>query len=143
MSSMLIAQRSIVIDASPEEVWEALTTPELIRQYFFSVDTITDWKVGSPIVHRGEWQGKPFEDKGTILQYNPPKLLQYTHWSPLAGTPDLPENYQTVSIMLEEQGTGTEVTIANDNAGSEESRRHSAENWQHVLEALKDLLENR
>jgi uncharacterized protein YndB with AHSA1/START domain len=143
MSSMLIAQSSIVIDASPEEVWEALTTPELIKQYFFGVDTITDWQVGSPIIHRGEWEGKLFEDKGTILQYNPPKLLQYTHWSPLSGAPDLPENYQTVSISLEERDSGTEVTIANDNAGSEESRRHSAENWHRVLKGLKDLLENR
>jgi uncharacterized protein YndB with AHSA1/START domain len=143
MSSMLIAQSSIVIDASPEEIWEALTTPELIKEYFFGVDTITDWKVGSPIVHRGEWEGKPFEDKGVILQYNPPKLLQYTHWSPMGGTPDKPENYQTVSIMLDEQGGGTEVSIANDNAGSEESRRHSAENWHSVLEALKKLLETR
>jgi uncharacterized protein YndB with AHSA1/START domain len=44
---------SITIDAPIEEVWRAVTTPALIKQWFFGVDTETDWNVGSPLVHRG------------------------------------------------------------------------------------------
>ena len=58
----------VKINASPEKVWTALTTPKLIKQWFFGVNTVTDWKVGSPIVHTGEWQGKAYEDKGNILK---------------------------------------------------------------------------
>ncbi len=39
-------------------------------------------KVGSPILYRGEWHGKLFEDKGQILEIEPEKRLVSTHWSP-------------------------------------------------------------
>ena len=78
---------SATIDAPIDEVWNALTTPEVIKRWFFGVDTETDWQVGSPLVHRGEWQGKPYEDKGTILAFEPPTTLVHTHWSPASGEP--------------------------------------------------------
>src|SRR5687767_6507873 len=68
MRETLRTESTISIDASSARVWEALTTPEVIKEWFFGVDTETDWKVGSPIVHRGEYQGKPYEDKGSIVQ---------------------------------------------------------------------------
>ena len=45
------------IDASTEAVWAAITTPSLIKLWFFGVDTKSDWKVGSRLVHTGEYQG--------------------------------------------------------------------------------------
>src|SRR4026207_1458741 len=77
----LATSASVTIDAPIDEVWNALTTPELIKRWFFGVDTETDWQVGSPLVHRGEWQGKPYEDKGTILAFDRPTTLAHTHWS--------------------------------------------------------------
>ena len=50
---------SVMINAPVERVWEALTVPEQIKQWFFGVDTESDWKAGSALVHRGEWKGKP------------------------------------------------------------------------------------
>ena len=84
----LAATNSITIAAAIDEVWEALTTPDQIKRWFFGVDTETDWKVGSPLVHRGEYQGKPYEDKGEIVRFDPPELLVHTHWSDLSGTPE-------------------------------------------------------
>jgi uncharacterized protein YndB with AHSA1/START domain len=141
MDKGLIAQAEITIKASPERVWEALTTPRLIKQYFFGSDVASDWKVGSPITYRGEWQGKAYEDKGEILQVLPGKLLISTHWSPLSGTPDAPENYHTVSYELTGEADNTAVRIRQDNNASEDEVKHSAENWKMVLEGLKVLLE--
>jgi hypothetical protein len=53
------ATSSITIDAPVDEVWKAITTSELIKQWFFGVDTESDWRPGGPLIHRGEWQGKP------------------------------------------------------------------------------------
>jgi len=53
--SDLGASSSITVDAPIEKVWRALTTPELIKTWFFGVDTESDWEAGSSIVHRGEW----------------------------------------------------------------------------------------
>ena len=136
-----IAESAIFIKAPIAKVWDALTNPEIIKQWFFGVDTITDWKVGSPILHRGVWDGKPFEDKGTVLKFEPRKMVMTTHWSPLSGTPDIPENYQNVTYTVTERDGGTEVIIANDGNENAESRDHSAQQWQMVLESLKKLLE--
>ena len=141
MDRGLIAQAEITIKASRQRVWEALTTPRLIKQYFFGSDVASDWKVGSPITYRGQWQGKPYEDKGEVLQVLPGRLLVTTHWSPLSGTPDAPENYHTVSYDLAGEGEGTTVRLRQDNNASEEELMHSEQNWKMVLEGLKALLE--
>ena len=141
MAKGLTAKASITIHAPPSKVWEALTTPELIKQYLFGTNVVTDWKVGSPILYRGVWQGKPYEDKGKILQLIPEKRFQSTFWSSLAGKEDKPENYNTVTYELEAKGNGTVVTVSQDNVLSEEERVHSEGNWRMVLEAMKKLLE--
>jgi uncharacterized protein YndB with AHSA1/START domain len=139
--SDLSTTSSITIDASVEDVWKALTTPELIKQWFFGVDTETDWKVGSPLVHRGEYQGKPYVDKGEIVRFDPPKLLVHTHWSDLSGKPDSPEHYQEVTWALSERDGATELTISERNLPSEEAKAVSEQGWKTVLNNLKDLLE--
>jgi uncharacterized protein YndB with AHSA1/START domain len=132
---------STTIQAPAREVWKALTTPEVIEQWFFGVHTETDWTPGSPIVHRGEWQGKPYVDKGEIVRFDPPELLVHTHWSDLSGTPDSPENYQEVSWALAERDGSTELTIRERNLPSEEGKEASGQTWKTVLERLKSLLE--
>ena len=141
MDKTYTAAASTTINAPASRVWEALTKPELIKKYMFRTDVISDWKVGSPIVYKGEWQGKPFEDKGQILAFEPEKLLVSTHWSPLSGVPDLPENYHTVTYRLSESDGKTEVTIHQDKNASEEEKADSEANWKAILDGLKKLLE--
>jgi uncharacterized protein YndB with AHSA1/START domain len=137
----LATQNSITINAPAAKVWEALTTPDLIKQWFFGVDTLSDWKEGSSIVHKGEWQGKPYEDKGKILKIEPPKTLVHSHWSALSGLPDQPENYQQVTWTLSDQAGKTELTVAEVNLPSEEGKATSEKSWKLVLNSLKELLE--
>jgi uncharacterized protein YndB with AHSA1/START domain len=132
---------STTIDAPIEQVWSALTTPAVIKQWFFGVDTETDWSVGSPLVHRGEYQGKPYVDKGEIVQFDPPKRLVHTHWSEASGTPDSPEHYEEVTWSLAERGGATELTITERNLPSEEAKSTSDQSWRMVLGNLKELLE--
>lgn len=139
--SDLGATSSVTIDAPAEEVWDAITTPEQIKQWFFGVDTESDWKVGSPLVHRGDWQGKPYEDKGEIVRIEPPKVLVHTHWSDLSGKPDRPENYQEVTWSLSQRNGSTELTIKERNLPSEEAKAMTEQSWQTVLTNLKTLLE--
>lgn len=141
MPSELSTTASIEIDAPAKKVWEALTTPDLIKQWFFGVDTETDWVEGSPIVHRGEYQGKPYEDKGTILRVDPGRLLVHTHWSPGSGLPDSPENYQEVSWVVVELAGSTELTVTEVNLPSEEAKAISEQGWTAALTALRDHLE--
>ena len=142
MNKTLIAKATININVPTSKVWDALTKPDLIKQYMFGTQVTTDWKVGSPITYKGEWNGKAYEDKGKVLQVEPGKLLVSTFWSSLSGLTDIPENYKTVSYELSAEGRGTNLTITQDNNDSQEEANHSEQNWKMVLEGIKKLLEN-
>jgi len=141
MSQNLVAKASISINAPPSKVWEALTNPAMIKQYLFGTEASSDWKVGSPITYKGVWEGKTYEDKGTILEVVPEKRLVSTYWSSMGGKPDVPENYQKVTYELVEEGGKTTLNITQDNNPNEKSKEHSGENWGMVLGKLKELLE--
>jgi uncharacterized protein YndB with AHSA1/START domain len=141
MDEDFIATASTVIDAPIQVVWDALVTPEAVRQYMFGTTVVSDWEEGSPIVWRGEWKGEPYEDKGVILQFTPGRTLRYSHFSPLSGLPDEPESYHTVTIELSDDGAQTRVSLSQDHNPTEEAREHSARNWATMLAALKEFLE--
>jgi uncharacterized protein YndB with AHSA1/START domain len=141
MKKQFIAIADISIHAPAAKVWEALTKPELIKQYLFGTEVTTDWQVGSPITYKGEWKGKAYKDKGKVLQIEPEKLLVSTFWSSLSGLPDVPENYKTVTYKLSAKGGITRLTLTQDNNDTEEEANHSKANWNMVLGKLKELLE--
>ena len=43
---------------------------------FFAADVESDWKIGSPIRFKGEFKGKPYEDKGVLLKVKPGRRLK-------------------------------------------------------------------
>ncbi len=141
MDKDLIAKASISINAPNSTVWDALVNPVAIKQYMFGTNVVSDWRENSPIVWQGMWQGKPYEDKGVILQFKPGQMLQYSHFSPLSGIPDKPENYHTVTVELSTDGNQTRVSLAQDHNTTEEERAHSEENWGMMLAALKKFVE--
>lgn len=143
MDKGLVAEASITVDAPVERVWQALVDPAAIKEYMFGTDAVSDWREGSQIVWKGEWQGRTYEDKGQILRLDPPRVMQYSHFSPLTGQPDAPENYHTVTIDLASEGDQTVISLRQDNNASEEEREHSQNNWSMMLESLKQLLEKR
>lgn len=144
MKTVIIAKASTQIHAPLSKVWEALTNPAIIKQYFFGTNTHTDWKVGSPITFTGEWQGKTYEDKGKVLEFIPNEKISYTYWSSMSGMEDKPENYVIVNYFVADSGSGkTTVTITQENIPDEKMREHSEENWKTVLRSMKDLLEQK
>ena len=141
MDENLIARASISINVPSEKVWDALVTPQAIKQYMFGTNVVSEWHEGSPITWKGQWQGKPYEDKGVILKFKRGRTIQYSHFSPLSGLPDKQENYHTVTIELSTNGNQTHVALAQDNNSTEEARAHSEKNWWMMLAALKKFLE--
>jgi uncharacterized protein YndB with AHSA1/START domain len=143
MESNLIAKASVTIAASTAKVWHALTTPASIKQYMFGTEVASDWREGSPITWKGTWEGKPYEDKGVILQLKPERTLQYSHFSPASGLPDKPENYHTVTIELWSEGDATRVALSQDRNPTSAARDHAEGNWARMLQGLKKVLETK
>lgn len=136
-----VAHASVTISASPERVWEALTDPNMIKQYMFGSTVTSSWKVGAPITWKGEMNGKAYEDKGSIQRFDPPRLIEYTHFSPLSGQPDVPENYHLVRVKLSPADGATRVDLEQTGNPTEESRKHSENNWTQMLNGMKKVVE--
>lgn len=143
MSRGFEATTSVTIEAPAAKVWDALISPDKVKQYMHGTEMSTDWKEGSPIRWRGEWQGRAYEDKGEVLEVKPQKLLRYTHWSPMGGSEDRPENYHTVTYKLSgEDGTTLLTLVQDNNPSQEEAERMAANNWAPVLQGLKKTAES-
>ena len=141
MRSDHIATASTVIEAPAGAVWKALVTPTDIKQYMFGTTVDSQWKVGSAITWSGEWKGKPYQDKGKILTIVPQQTLSYSHFSPLSGQPDRPENYHTVTISLVALDAQTRVTLTQDGNATADEQKHAEENWSTMLKGLKEHVE--
>ncbi|TCM47683.1 SRPBCC domain-containing protein [Kribbella sp. VKM Ac-2568] len=136
-----VATAKTEISASPTQVWGVLTDPEQIKKFMFGADVETDWQPGSPIIWKGVYEGKEYEDKGEILAVEPGRLLKVTHYSPLSGQPDTPENYHTLTYELEESGTTTRLSLSQDNNASEEEAEHSRGMWEMLVNGVKEAAE--
>jgi uncharacterized protein YndB with AHSA1/START domain len=136
----LIATASTVVDADKKKVWQAITDPAEVKQWFFGTDLATDWTPGSPITWSGEWEGKPYQDKGEVVAVDEPNRLEVTHFSPLTGQEDVPESYHTLVYALDADEEGTKVTITQDNNGDQDEADRNAATWAQMLESLKGHL---
>jgi uncharacterized protein YndB with AHSA1/START domain len=136
-----IARAETEIEAPASRVWEALTDPEQIEQFMFGSRVTTDWKPGSSIVWKGEYEGKPYEDKGEILEFEPERRLRMTHFSPMSGDEDVPENYHTLTYELEARNGSTRVSLTQDGNDTPEAAEHSQANWEKMLSGLKATVE--
>ena len=141
MTENHVATSVTSIDAAPDRVWEVITDPAAVKEFMFGATLQTDWKVGSPITWQGEWEGKPFQDKGRIVAVEPGRKLVYTHFSPLSGQADQPENYHTLEWTLEDQGGATKLSLSQDNNPSEEAATHSKGMWDKLVADVKALAE--
>jgi uncharacterized protein YndB with AHSA1/START domain len=141
MKGNYAAESKIAIHAPPAKVWEALTTPALVKSYLMGADVKSDWKVGSPLTYTGEYQGKPFEEKGVIRKIEPGKVLQATHFSATSGKEDKPENYALVTWELTQDGDETIVSVTQDSIATKEGVATSQSNWSGVLAGLKKTTE--
>lgn len=128
------------IKTTPEKLWQALTSAEFTRQYWFGIDVATDWKVGSPIQFVRE--GKSVM-QGEVLEYKPFTLMAYTFHDQMHEDSNL-EPPTKVTLEIEpEAGTET-VRLVVTHMNFVENSRHLeyiSGGWPAVLSGLKTFLE--
>ena len=149
MSQPLFVKNSIVINASAAKVWDALVNPEQTKKYMFGCETVSDWKVGSPLLWRANYEGKETVFvKGSIVIFKPEKFLAYTTFDPFSTIADVPENYLTVTYELISEGAQTlfNVTQGDFSTVEESEKRYkdvynNGEGWNPILVEIKKLVE--
>jgi uncharacterized protein YndB with AHSA1/START domain len=135
---------TVDILAPARKVWLALTEPGMVKQWQYGSDLLTTWEVGTPIVFRNDWNGKVFEQKGTVLEFVPPSRLRYSLFFPRPGLEDLPENHFSMTYELTERGGITSLLVRQeDPRPSEGNGASSGDEGPDVLSYLKELVETR
>jgi uncharacterized protein YndB with AHSA1/START domain len=151
MAKPLIIKNTIVINASAAEVWDALVNPKQTKKYMFGCEAISNWKVGDPLLWKGQHEGKEIVFvKGYIQDIQPEKFLAYTAHDPNnTAIEDIPENYLTITYSLTyEKGKTTFVVTQGDyNKVADGKRRYeesynNGEGWHPLLVQIKSLVES-
>jgi uncharacterized protein YndB with AHSA1/START domain len=150
MAKPLFVKNTIVINAPASQVWDALVNPQQTKKYMFGCETVSDWKVGSPLLWKGTHEGKEMVFvKGEIVDIKPEKLLVYTTIDPHSAIDDTTENYLTVTYALtgDKSKTTLVVTQGDYNQVAEGKRRYqeaynNGEGWHPILVQIKSLVES-
>jgi len=136
-----VITETVVIHAPAAVVWQYLTVPDLMKQWMLdtamTMTITTDWQVGSPIRMQGNLHGIAFENSGTVLHYEPEKLLQYTHLSSLSQLPGRPEDFCQLAFSLTANAKETILTLTITNFPTVAIFKHLEFYWRVALLSLK------
>lgn len=128
------------IKTTPDELWRALTDPELVKQWRFGSHAESDWRVGSP--WRMVTEAGQVLDSGEIVESDPPARLTIkwrSEWKPELTA----EGYSLCTLDLEpvsSEATKLTVTHAIDKSPSQLIDGVSM-GWPMTLSNLKTFLE--
>ena len=143
MNKNLRVSKNILIDSTAEKVRDFLVNPEKIKIYLFGTETLSDWKIGSPIIFQGEYNGQQYKDKGNVLGKIKNKILKYNYLSGFSGLEDRPDNYCIVTYEIENLSeTRVRFTWTQEGFANKESQQHSENGLNGMLEQIKELVEN-
>jgi uncharacterized protein YndB with AHSA1/START domain/DNA-binding transcriptional ArsR family regulator len=125
------------IRAAPEEVWHALTDPELTAQYWRHRN-VSDWQAGSRWEHvRVDGSGIA-DSVGTVLEAAPPGRLVMTFGAPGDESADEPS---VVTFDIEPHGDIVRLTVVHEKLAGQAEYEGVAHGWPAVMSNLKSLLE--
>lgn len=132
---------TLVLPASPEEVFETLASDAVTRWWvrpgvFDTREWSGDVREGGPWQASGMGAAGPYGLEGEFVRVDRPRELSHT-WH-LVGTPSAPS---IVSYVLEPIPDGTRVTFRHGDFGSPEATEANRAGWQTSFEALANLLE--
>jgi uncharacterized protein YndB with AHSA1/START domain len=136
-------EKEIFINASPELVFDMLTNSAQVIKYFPLKEVVSEWKVGSEVLYKGEVDNKSFTDYGVIDVISRPDEYKYTYWSDNHGTDRTPENHLSIRYKLSKEGKGTKLELVQSNLRSKEMfQMMDATVWDFLLNNMKNHIES-
>jgi uncharacterized protein YndB with AHSA1/START domain len=131
---------AIYIAATPEKVWQALTSAEFSRQYFSGFAIEADLKVGGAFIARAP--DGSVHIGGEVIECDPPKRLTVT-WN--VNWPALVEKLGPTLVTYEIEPAGDTVRLtmlqSHDREISDDILSGGRTGWPAILSSLKSLLE--
>jgi uncharacterized protein YndB with AHSA1/START domain len=127
------------IRTSANELWNALTDPEVMKKYWFGFHQESDWQVGSSwtLIHSEGWVA----DTGEILEIDPPKRL-VIKWRNEFKPELKAEGYSQCVFEIEPAGDAVKLTVTHSIERDKSKVIQAVSGgWPKILSNLKSLLE--
>ena len=129
---------TIYIASTPEKIWQALTSAEFSRDYFFGNAVEVELKIGGAYIVRAP--DGSLHISGEVIECNPPRKLTFNvNW------PELIEKLGQTLVTYEIEPAGDAVrltmTESHDRPLSDDILSGGRQGWPAILSSLKSLLE--
>ena len=132
-------EAEILVEATPDEVWDALTSPEKTRDYYYGTDILSDWQPGS------RWTSESGDElylEGELIEVDRPRrIVQTFHVAieePAASDPPSRVTWEVVPV----DAATTRVRMIHEDMG-QATRDYVDGGWEHILSGLKRVVEER
>jgi uncharacterized protein YndB with AHSA1/START domain len=126
------------IETTPEKLWEALTSSDFTKRYWWDTRVVSDWKVGSPfsLVLNGRTT-----DVGEVLEAERPRRLSYT-FRHILNEAARNERPSRVTFVLEPHGKLVKLTLTHEDFAEDSVVIDGiSKGWPAIMSSLKSLLE--
>ena len=143
MVNDLIVTRSVMLNATPERVWEALTHPGMTKQYLYNCEVRSDWKSGGTLTWKGIYQGRQLEHEGKILEIIPGRRIKYSGFDRLTRGDISREGDVYITHEIVPQGNRTKLLTTLEHFEGDETRAElAADQWDfEIMPKLQTLVE--
>ncbi|WP_322082224.1 SRPBCC family protein [Burkholderia sp. BCC1972] len=133
-------ERAIFVAAPIEVLANSLAEPSRMAEWMgddaMPVSVEHEGRAGGSIVVRGR-QHVPFENRGRILRWDPPRRFSWTHLSTLSNLPDEPASYTTLDFALEPVCGGTTLSFTMHGFPTLTIRKHLVLYWGVTLDVIR------
>jgi uncharacterized protein YndB with AHSA1/START domain/DNA-binding transcriptional ArsR family regulator len=128
----------VYIRTTPEQLWQAITDPEITARWFHRSRVDSRWRAGEPVRY---FIDNELVVDGEVLDADPPKRL-VTTWA-FRRSPDTRDDPPSRVIWeIEPSGDMCKLTLVHDGFANEtETYRSVGSGWPFILSSLKSLLE--
>lgn len=143
MVNDLVVTRSVVLNASPARVWEALTHPGMTKQYMYNCEVSSNWEAGGSVRWKGNYNGRTLDEAGEVMEVIPGKLLKYSGFDRLAEGDISRDGNIYITHELIPYGSKTKLLTTLEHFEGDESRaEYAAQQWDfEILPRLQTLVE--
>ena len=130
---------ALFIEATPEQVWDAIINPEFTLQYFHGVrvEVTPERRIS------GSADGSEIWDENAVLEWDPPRRLSH-EWHSFYDPELAAEDKSRVTWEIEAQDGGfSKLTVIHDRLENapKTAASVSGAGWMMVLSGLKSVLE--
>ena len=143
MVNDVIITRSVLLNATPERVWEALTHPGMTKHYLYNCEVTSDWQPGGTLRWKGNYEGRDVDAEGRLIDIIPGRMIKYSGFDGLTeGDIDRRGDIHITHEIMPHGSKTKLLTTLEHFEGDETRAEFAAQQWDfEIMPKLQTLVE--